>query len=226
MMEELQLANENSEINIYDPHDNFKCNLVLRGHLESVYYLCQLDDGILVSYSFSYIHIWSITKDSYTFIGVQDDPNNLIYKIIKLSKERFATCCLDEIIQIWNGKPPYNLIEKVKGHESVVTSIIQLQNKEVLVSASFDNTLLFFDLDSYKNTNIIDSILCSWNNSLYQSDEAHLFIGGYNQISVYNINSNQIISIIEGTFGFVDSFISFGDDCILYGCGDGSLCVI
>ena len=90
----------------------------------------------------------------------------------------------------------------------------------------FDNTLLFFDLDSYKNTNIIDSILCSWNNSLYQSDEAHLFIGGYNQISVYNINSNQIISIIEGTFGEVDSFISFGDDCILYGCGDGSLCVI
>ena len=33
MMEELQLANENSEINIYDPYDNFKCNLVLRGNL-------------------------------------------------------------------------------------------------------------------------------------------------------------------------------------------------
>ena len=131
-------------IKIYNIINNYHCDMTINTqHSVGVFYICQIHTNKLVSCSFDCsIRIWSIYESSYQcdYI-IKNAHDNNIFKVIQLTEKRFASCSFDETIKIWNSNPPYNHIITMIGHKNSVNSIIQLKEKNILISGSNDETL-------------------------------------------------------------------------------------
>ena len=122
---------------------NYDCEKIIEGHTNRVNYLCQLENAKVISCSDDQIiKIWNISyftyKCEYTLEQAHEDSIN---KIISLSNNRFASCSADTKIKIWKDNHPYSLIAELNGHTDNVVSILQIKNKELLISLSDDDTL-------------------------------------------------------------------------------------
>ena len=174
---------------------NFQCDITITGHTSEVNYISQLDNNKLISCSIdNTIKIWSITQSSYQCDYTINNAHNWwIYKVISLTNNRIASCSDDKTIKIWNSNNPYNLIKTLNGHTKWVNSIIQLKDKDILISGSDDdNTLRKWNLLTYQCMKIINNVYCCFRNSLLEIDNNRIIVGGCNVITIVNI-SNDII---------------------------------
>ena len=179
-------------IKIYDFNDD-KYGMTLRGHSGTIYCICELSNGKLVSCSSDKtIKIWKILLTSYKCEHtITNAHNDIIWKVITLSNNRIASCSEGNIIKIWNSNRPYNLIKELSGHTDYVTSIIQLKEKETLISCSKDECLCIWDLSTYQCVSIIKGLLCLNSHSMIQF-ENKVIIGGYKGLSFVNLNKYLI----------------------------------
>ena len=215
-------------IKIYDIKNNYHCDITLEGHTDYVTYISQLDNNKLISCSDDRsIKIWSITQSSYQCdYTINNAHNNWIYKVISLTNNRIASCSYDETIKIWNSNHPYNLIKTLNGHTGSVRSIIQLKDKDILISGGIDNTLREWNLLTYQCDKIIDKVECCDNNSLLEIDNNRIIVGGCNVITIVNISNDIIEYQIENDkLDWVYSFLKLRDGNILCGCSNGLICL-
>ena len=144
-------------------------------------------------------------------------------KVISLSNNRIASCSFDTTIKIWNSNHPYNLIKTLNGHTDYVTSIIQLKDKDILISGSWDDddTLRKWNLLTYQCDKIINNVKCCFRNSLLEIDNNRIIVGGCKVITIVNI-SNDIIEhqIKNDELYYAWSFVQLRDGNIL--CGDAN----
>lgn len=190
-------------------------------HNYSIQNLSQLDNNILLSCDDwdSTIKLWEISKTTYKLLTTLYGHKNTVNKVIPLGKNRIASCSWDCEIIIWEASPPYKKIAALKGHKDIVNSIIALTNKEILVSGSSDQTLIFWDLENYVEKQAIPYISCY---SFCELPQSRLAVGGYKSITVVNFLSYQIETIIEDEgFGYCRSFIILKNGNLLCGCGNG-----
>ena len=83
-------------------------------------YLCELDDLCLVSCSADMkIFFYRLSKVDYEILGEIEAHSNNIWKIVKMSDNRIASCSFDHTIKIWNTKT-YKLITTLEGHKKPV----------------------------------------------------------------------------------------------------------
>lgn len=209
-----------STIKIFNLSD-YGCDMTLFGHTGNVYYICSLSRNHLASASHDKtIRIWDITEDDYKCVKVLKGHDWDINKVIQLTRDRIASCSDDETLIIWNALPPYDQIKRLKKHTSYVESIIELKNKEFIVSGGVDWKILFWDNKTYKCTYEISDVICFNRNSLIEYEDNHLLIvGGYKKITLINLLNFQVensIEIPEG--GYICSIIELIDDSLL--CGD------
>ena len=214
-------------IKIYDIKNNYHCDITLEGHTHSVNYISQLDNNKLISCSDDRsIKIWSITQSSYQCdYTINNAHNGVIFKVISLTNNRIASCSY-KTIKIWNSNHPYNLINTLNGHTYYVRSIIQLKDKDILISGSWDNTLRKWNLLTYQCDKIINNVDCCDNNSLLEIDNNRIIVGGYNVITIVNI-SNDIIEhqIKNEKLSYAYSFVQLRNGKILCGCSYGLICL-
>lgn len=185
------------------------------------HYIAQLIDDKLISCSFDQtIKVWNIFKSSYQcYYTIKSAHKDSIFKVILLSKSRFASCSGDLTIKIWNGSHPYNCIGILEGHEEFVISIIQLKMKEILISVSDDNTLRTWNLNTYQCSTIINNIRCRSTNCLIEIEDGRVIIGGNRKIIVVNINQCKILQVIENNFlSLLYSLMILRDGNVLCGC--------
>ena len=224
----LASCSRDKTIKIYDIKNNYHCDITLEGHTDCVSYISQLDNNKLISCSYdNTIKIWSITQSSYQCdYTINNAHNDKIYKVIPLRNNRIASCSDDETIKIWNSNNPYNLIKTLNGHTNYVRSIIQLKDKDILISGSDDKTLRKWNLLTYQCDKIIDSVDCCDNNSLLEIDNNRIIVGGNRVITIVNI-SNDIIEhqIKNDKLYYAYSFIQLRDGNILCGCENGLICL-
>ena len=73
-----------------------------------------------------------------------------MYNVIALSKERFASSSDDCTVKIWKDDNTHKCISTLK-HNGYVRSIIQLRNKDVLVSCGYKSStgLSFWNINNY-----------------------------------------------------------------------------
>ena len=73
----------------------------------------------------------------------------------------------------------------LKEQSSAVMSAIQLKGREILVSGSYDQTIKFWNLSTYKNE-IIKGAPCVWRNALIEIKNNKIVSGGTGRVTVIN----------------------------------------
>ena len=202
------------------------CELVLSDHRDTVTHISQLPNGKLVSCSRDKsIKIWTIYKTSYSLDhSIEDAHGDWILKIISLSHDRMATCSKDRRIKIWNTNTPYECKKILKGHQNIVSSIIQLKDKEQLLSGSEDRTLRVWDLESYQCVLIITHMYYT-KKSLLEIDH-YIVLACGNDIKLLNSSTFQLEKAVEDKItGTVWSMIELRGGNVLFGTSEGKLCL-
>ena len=98
------LVTEKYDIKIFNPANDYKCEIVINDHKKKVNSLCELSNGILVSCSDDRtIKYWKLGKDSYECVH-SIPVNYAINQIIELPGDRLLTSFFD----IYSTKEPYN----------------------------------------------------------------------------------------------------------------------
>ena len=120
----------------------------LTNHSSSVFCLCVLNDGRLVSGSADK-SIIIYNKDTYQPDLIIKKHNNYICCIIQLSSGELVSCSSDNLINLYKIKGvQYELIQTLNYHSNIVWKILELKNK-VLISCSNDSSIIFYS----KNNN-------------------------------------------------------------------------
>ena len=127
---------ENS-ISIFDPANNFNCDMTLLGHNDLIFSLCQLDDSRLVSCSHDCeIKIWDMNASDVTVpIGVinkahVDDIYSLLYM---REKDVLVSSSDDTALRVWNLKNYKMIISGYMCQCSGKNSLYQLDEVRVIV---------------------------------------------------------------------------------------------
>lgn len=197
LLQDKRLAtfSDNNTVGIIDPGNNYKTDLVIEGFSEEVVSICQLENGDLaISYG-KHIKILSIEKNKYSLsFTIENAHDELIKKIVTLSKNRFASCSLDQTIKIWKGDKEYSAtpIKVLEGHTAEVLSLLYLKNRDLLISSSEDFTIRVWNLDTYQNTQSIIGAKNMEENTLFQYDESRIIVGSGNKFYIVNIDEGKI----------------------------------
>ena len=208
-------------IKIHNMQTN-QCDILINEQ-KNVTYLSELDNGCLLSSSSDKtIKIWKIEQYSYYLVHTLEGHKEGVLKAIPLSMSRIGSCSFDKTIKIWNSTAPYDCIQTLTGHSGWITSIIELKNKQNLVSGSDDLQLIFWNNISYEKDYILDDIKCVDNNSLYEISNNRLIIGGKDTITIVSFHPEPNIEkiITDHDMGTVYSFLEMIGGNIICGCGD------
>ena len=203
-------------------------DLILEGHKNWVNHVSLLDNGCLVSSSSdTTIKIWKINKDGYKLVKTLQGHKGAVLKTIQLSNNRIGSCSFDESLKIWKSSEPYDEIITIPG-ESSFDSLIELKNKKYIVSVSENNVIRFFNNSTYKCEKSIGGVECFWQNSLVETDDNRIIVGGGDGvISIINTVTFQLETKIKLSKDVCDIysllyFHSNGGD-VLLGDSDGNL---
>ena len=217
-------CSEDKTIKIFDSKNDYHCDITIEGHREGVISICQLENAKIASCSIDKtIKLWTITEFTYqcdyTFEEAHQEQIN---KIISIPNNRIVSCSWDTTIKVWNSNNPYNLIQIFKGHNRNVSSIIKLNNHNLLASGSFDSTLRIWNLSTYQCNSIMTNIMCCNHNGLLELNNDRVIEGGKDEIILVNLKTYQIEQrIINKELNIIYSFMKFKNDNALCGCLNG-----
>lgn len=197
-----------------------KCDLVLKGHRDFVVFVSLLNNGYLASSSYDKtIKIWEINKFHYQCIKTLKGCKDYIFRTIQLSNNRMGSCSLDKTIRIWNSNFPFNCITILRRHTDWVISLIELRNREYLVSGGNDKTIRFWCNSTYKNKYSIRNVMCE-TNSLLEVDNNLLLAGEGNVLTIINTLTLQVETKIffQNDFKCISSLLQMKDLSLICGC--------
>ena len=134
---------------------SWKLNIVHKAHNDIIPSLCELQGNRLVSSSVdSTIKIWNLSQDSLTLIKTLNGRGGWIYKVIPLTNNLLASGSGERIIKIWESKDNYNEVRTLVDNFSVF-SLLQLQNREILVCGGDSDEISFWNINTYKKEHSI-----------------------------------------------------------------------
>lgn len=219
-------CSEDKTIRIFNPIKNYQCEIIIKGHLNAIYSICQLENSHIVSCSLdNSIRIWSITQYSYRcMFTIFNAHNYSISKVLSLSSERIASSSWDNTIKIWKGTSEYSdiPIRVLRGHTDIVRCIIEIKERNILVSISYDKNLLIWSLLTYQCVSVIRGVDCLSNNNIIRKDIDRLLIGDNDRINIVNINKCFIEDTIVNKEK-CDSLCKLTDTLIICGCMNSNL---
>lgn len=210
---------DDKKIKVFDDKD-FHILFVLLGNSSRVNYATVLKNGNFISVSEDgQMKIWRIFSNTGIVITTVEVNGGWQIKVIQLSDNRVATCGQDGIIRIFDENPEYHLVQKLVGHRSEVTAIVELKNKTYIVSAGrgTDKSVRFWNTSNYACTKILEDIDCFYHDTLIETSDNKLFVG-YHKITIINSQTLLVEKIInfEG-LSDVGSFLEIRKDKVLCG---------
>ena len=202
-------VSKDKSIKIYDNKFNIIQN-ISNAHEESITYVSIKDENNFVTCSSDQnIKIWNKMKNNLkseyffdlkqTIKNAHDDSIN---KIIYCSNGNIISCSEDNKIKIWEEKNNNNYqCIKILTHNDCVTSILLLEDKNILISSGNDGTK-FWNLNKFKKTDHFDKVICFGVNALKRLDNDRIIIGGDDKkiINIISINERKIIKNIGNDF--------------------------
>lgn len=223
-------------IQIYNKNMN-SIDLTLKGHEKGVRYLSQLDNGLLLSASIDCkIKVWDIERTSEQCIATLNGHEHWLRKVIPISKNRIASCGQDGTFRIWEASAPYSCIQTVNVGKNDCISILELKSKENTIVTIEGNSfwyepcsncsMTFWDSNTYEKLLTINDVECASKNGLIEYKNK-LIVGGIGKITIVNIYSQQIETIIDVSLSkdklYICTLVDIGDDTILFGDLDGKV---
>ncbi|CAL5993303.1 WD40_repeat protein [Hexamita inflata] len=139
---------------------------------------------------------------------------------IAISQLYISAAMSNNSIKIWSLKS-FELINTIQAHKNKI-SCLQF-NKDVLVSASFDQSLIFWDIQSGTNMKTIN---CGENIQIIKfSNDGILMVTGSNEnaIKLYNVKNYQVINTLDGHTDNIGNIIFNNDDSIISSSRDNTI---
>ena len=225
ILDETRMASSVGKIIEIFEMNTFQCELILKGHYDTVFSIAKVDTNKLASSSIKVIKIWDLQDKKNLCIKTIQAHISLIYKIIKLADKNFCSCSNDKTIKVWDFgdyKCQYTLTE----HTGPVLSVIELHTKRYIVSGSEDNSVRFWDtINAFKCEKVIKGIRCCWNNSFTEFGNSKLIVGGIKYIAIINVQTFQVESVVqEYQLGSVFSILILPNNTAFCGCSEGKFC--
>lgn len=194
-----------------------KIQIIKDAHNFSINYISILSNQDIVSSSNDKtIKIWRLGEDTFERIKTLESHTGAVIKAIQISGGRICSCSFDKTIIIWDEKD-FHLIKTLKGHTEFVQNVIELKSKDYLVSAG-NLTIRFWDNQTYKCKQVIKGIDCSSPNSMVESQNNKLIVGGINGIVVINSATLDFELKVKENLKDVTSFFPLREKEILCGC--------
>lgn len=215
----LASCSNDNEIRIYSIIDIIHCDFSIR---YNSFDLCEIEKGKLLSCSYRSMEIFNIFPAKYeTNFTFKDAHESQINQVIIITNNRIASCSNDTTIKIWNNHYPYRLIKTLIGHTKEITSIMQLKEKEIIISGTEKYELYIWNSSSYQCITIIKQIKCFYKNTILQIDNHRVIIGSYQMILILNVDKGIIEGIkMIGTINSIYSLLMINDNYLL--CGDSA----
>ena len=211
-------CSQDSTIKIFDS-ETYQCLYTLEGNSTGVVYIEMLGRNRLLSCRKDrIIVIWELLKDQGKILHqILTHHTHYLTKAIQLSKERIASCSYDDTIEIFDAN--YQSLKILKVYGKGVKSIIELKNKNLIVSAGTNDTIRFWNTLTYGCETVSTDIPCGGNKCMIELDKGILVVCGKDKISVIDLNNFQIKSRITHTgLKWIDTVSEIEADTLLCGC--------
>lgn len=186
------------DINIYIYNlQNYKCDIVIKGHTNKVFTLAQLSNGKLITIS-KVLKIFNISKTQYscefTYCPENDDS---ITSLVPLLNNRMVSSSDKPYLTFWNSNPPYNVIKKVKISENEINydGLYKMKKKKnTLLCYQNDCFVLFFyDYKKYKNFHYISEVCVNYIDGILETFNGKLIISNQDYtVTIINIETLTI----------------------------------
>jgi len=155
-------------------------------------------------------------------IEMDEKHKGWISKIIKISNNKIATSSGDKTIKIWEiiSINKIKIIKTLSRHTSDVISIIKIKNKDLLISASYDNMIIIWDLTTYSILKEINNVQCCFINGMKELSNERIVVSDGDSITIINYITGEIITKVD--IKIKGSCFEIIKDTLLIGCFDGS----
>lgn len=188
-------------------------------HDYSVWSLYVLKNGNLGSSGGDEIKIWKIKGNNYkllyTLLGHEDD----VLKLIELKDNKLCSCSFREI-KIWDNKCNYKCIRSLKGHDSWVNSIFEIDNY-IISSAGVDQTIRIWSQSTYQTVTLMKDIYSYSANGLSKLRDNVIIVGGKSKIFIFDTLFFQVKSFEDNELGDIVCLTVLKNGKILLGCTEG-----
>lgn len=197
-----------------------------RAHNGGIYSLFELNESKIMSCSWDgYIKIWEVNQNDIALYKLIKGHNNVIYQIMKLSNKRIASCSYDQYIKVWNNEMPgYEEITKMMEEDGKVYAMLQLEDKEVLITSSSWPSIAFWNLVTYKKEAAIKEGVCAVHSShmVEMSGNRIAVVSGVEVAIVDTVKYSVIKKVqVEGFVGSTGCLCWFDEFSFVWVCAGG-----
>ena len=174
-----------------------------------------------------YILAKKLTKPESVLIILDKDLNKIkdleldgeYNSLLQVNDNMICGGC-DGLIKILNLN--LDLINKIQAHKKEITNIKVDYNKKIIVSSSFDNRLIIYDINSFEIINSYKHTACILTFSIHQTDNIIAIGGGHDKMTIASSSNSgqfEIVMIDSNTCSKLFDFDSkhFGPvNCVLF----------
>ena len=189
-------------------------------HKGVVISLCELNNNQIISCSWDKtIKIWKITATHLILNHMFTNHTSDVCCVITLPKNRFASCSEDKTVRIWSSTEPYKEL-KIINNDSKVFALLYIQSKEMIVSSTQLEKLIFWNVNTYKHEHTIKGYSVMRKNNMVELPNKYLAVSsnsvGY-PIVIIDLNSYNVIKVIvEESISYFSSLCLLNDSSFIF----------
>ena len=191
-----------------------------KAHDNSIESLCTLNGNRLLSAGSRLIKVWTITNTQITPIKEINEHTWTVYKLIPLSKQRFASCSRDQTVRIWKDNNTYQCLSTLP-HNSDVRSILQLRDKDVLVSCGHSSVfgVSFWNINDYTKQHSIKGYGVFEATHMIELFNGNVALSSYIHpypIVVIDCSTYQIVTVVHLNIDYYSTLCVFNQRSFVY----------
>ena len=172
------------------------------------------------------IKIWTISDMGITLIKELKEHNYILQQVIPLSQRRFVSCSNDGIVRIWKDDDANECLSILK-HNSMIKFILQLKDKEVLVSCDYESGISFWNLNNYTKLHTIEGYTVECSTHIIELFDGNIALSSKNEpypIVIIDSSTYKVKKeiILKEYITYCSSLCVFNQQSFIYSC-DGTI---
>ena len=166
-------------------------------HNGTINSLCELNtNNRIMSGGFDKtVKIWTYTNNELNLIYILKEHNDVVWKVITLTNNRFASCSNGGTIRIYKDNKSYEEIIELY-HSKYLCSIIQLNKKESLIAGSF-SSFSVWNLMTYSKATHYVGFGPNLPNGIIELSNGHIAISDRSSIIIIDSDTYIVIKEIK-----------------------------
>lgn len=213
-------CSDDKTVHIYNS-SSFQSEITITNN-SAISSIIQLPNNVLVIPDDNALKFINLFQYSYSSDHIIEHAHDgAISSLIVLPRNRIASAGEDLTLKIWCVNL-YVCLAVLSHHTDIITSLLSLHCKDSMVSTSFDNTLVLWDMHSYQSESVVDSIECWTPNGMVEIPNRRVLIARGQTLSVLNVLTYQIEATVEEDVNF-RCFCRLTENQILFGGDRGVL---